>query len=66
MASGMGTSKPRLGDEYLSLHDKVIEELRQAILSGRLARIRLRSDVHVDRVRHHDEVVRRVSARRDA
>jgi len=36
MASGLGTSKPRLGDEYLSLHGKVIDELRQAILSGRL------------------------------
>lgn len=36
MASGLTTSKPRLGDEDLSLHGKVIEELRQAILSGRL------------------------------
>jgi DNA-binding GntR family transcriptional regulator len=36
MVSGLATSKPRLGDEYLSLHGKVIEELRQAILSGRL------------------------------
>src|SRR6195256_3047847 len=35
MASGLATSKPRLGDEYLSLHGRVIEELRQAILSGR-------------------------------
>src|SRR6202045_3628078 len=36
MTTGMGSSKPRLGDEYLSLHDRVIAELRQAILSGRL------------------------------
>src|SRR6195256_6545326 len=36
MVSGLATSKPRLGDEDLSLHGKVIEELRQAILSGRL------------------------------
>jgi DNA-binding GntR family transcriptional regulator len=36
MANGLATSKPRLGDQDLSLHGKVIEELRQAILSGRL------------------------------
>jgi DNA-binding GntR family transcriptional regulator len=36
MATGMGSSKPRLGDEYLSLHDRVIAEIRQAILGGRL------------------------------
>ena len=36
MATRLASSKPRLGDEYLSLHGKVIEELRQAILSGQL------------------------------
>ncbi|MGY0573694.1 GntR family transcriptional regulator [Bradyrhizobium sp. RDM12] len=36
MASRLGNSKRRLGDDYLSLHDRVIEELRQAILSRRL------------------------------
>jgi DNA-binding GntR family transcriptional regulator len=36
MADGLAISKPRLGDEFLSLHGKVIEELRQAIVSGRL------------------------------
>ena len=36
MAGRLGNSKRRLGDDYLSLHDKVIEELRQAILSRRL------------------------------
>jgi DNA-binding GntR family transcriptional regulator len=36
MADRQGNSKPRLGDNYLSLHGRVIEELRQAILSRRL------------------------------
>lgn len=36
MADRLGNSTRRLGDDYLSLHDKVIEELRQAILSRRL------------------------------
>ncbi len=36
MAGRLGNSKPRLGDDYLSLHGRVIEELRQAILSRRL------------------------------
>jgi DNA-binding GntR family transcriptional regulator len=36
MAGTLGTSKRRLGDDYLSLHDRVIEELRQAILDRRL------------------------------
>ncbi len=36
MTGRLGNSKRRLGDDYLSLHDKVIEELRQAILSRRL------------------------------
>jgi DNA-binding GntR family transcriptional regulator len=36
MAGRLGNSKRRLGDDYLSLHDRVIEELRQAILSRRL------------------------------
>jgi len=35
MAGRLGNSK-RLGDDYLSLHGRVIEELRQAILSRRL------------------------------
>ena len=35
MAGTLGNSK-RLGDDYLSLHGRVIEELRQAILSRRL------------------------------
>ncbi len=35
MAGRLGSSK-RLGDDYLSLHGRVIEELRQAILSRRL------------------------------
>ncbi|AUC95199.1 hypothetical protein QU42_35130 [Bradyrhizobium sp. UASWS1016] len=35
MAGSLGNSK-RLGDDYLSLHGKVIQELRQAILSRRL------------------------------
>jgi DNA-binding GntR family transcriptional regulator len=36
MAGTLGISKRRLGDDYLSLHGRVIEELRQAILSRRL------------------------------
>ena len=36
MAKRLGTSKRRLGDDFLSLHGRVIEELRQAILSGQL------------------------------
>lgn len=36
MAGKLGLSKRRLGDDYLSLHDQVIEELRQSILSGQL------------------------------
>jgi DNA-binding GntR family transcriptional regulator len=36
MAGRLGNSKRRLGDDYLSLHGRVIEELRQAILSRRL------------------------------
>jgi DNA-binding GntR family transcriptional regulator len=34
--AGATISKHRLGDDHLSLHDRVIEELRQAILSRRL------------------------------
>src|SRR6202045_5255261 len=30
------TTKRRLGEEHSSLHDQVVTELRQAILSGRL------------------------------
>jgi DNA-binding GntR family transcriptional regulator len=36
MAGRLGTPKRRLGDAHLSLHGQVIEELRQAILNGRL------------------------------
>lgn len=36
MALGTGSSKRRLGEEHSSLHGQVINELRQAILSGRL------------------------------
>lgn len=36
MVSRIGPPKRRLGDEYSSLHGKVIEELRHAILSRRL------------------------------
>jgi DNA-binding GntR family transcriptional regulator len=36
MVSTIGTSKRRLGEEHSSLHDQVINELRQAILSGKL------------------------------
>jgi DNA-binding GntR family transcriptional regulator len=36
MVSMIGTSKRRLGEEHSSLHDQVINELRQAILSGKL------------------------------
>jgi DNA-binding GntR family transcriptional regulator len=36
MAGTLGISKRRLGDDYLSLHGRVIEELRQAILDRRL------------------------------
>jgi DNA-binding GntR family transcriptional regulator len=36
MVSMIGTSKRRLGEEHSSLHDQVISELRQAILSGKL------------------------------
>jgi DNA-binding GntR family transcriptional regulator len=36
MAGRLGNSKHRLGDDYVSLHGRVIEELRQAILSRRL------------------------------
>jgi len=34
--AGMADSKHRLGDDFLSLHGRVIEELRQAILSRKL------------------------------
>lgn len=34
--AGMAISRNRIGDDYLSLHGRVIEELRQAILSRRL------------------------------
>jgi DNA-binding GntR family transcriptional regulator len=34
--AGMADSKNRLGDDFLSLHGRVIEELRQAILSRKL------------------------------
>src|ERR1700723_750050 len=36
MAVGSGSFKRRLGEEHASLHDRVVMELRQAILSGRL------------------------------
>src|SRR5689334_7594392 len=36
MAGRLANSKRRLGDDFLSLHGRVIEELRQAILSRRL------------------------------
>jgi DNA-binding GntR family transcriptional regulator len=36
MVGRLGHSKRRIGDDFLSLHGRVIEELRQAILSGRL------------------------------
>lgn len=36
MAFKTGTSKRRLGEEHSPLHDRVIVELRQAILSGQL------------------------------
>jgi DNA-binding GntR family transcriptional regulator len=36
MALMTGLSKRRLGEEHSSLHDRVVTELRQAILSGRL------------------------------
>lgn len=36
MALSKGLSKRRLGEEHASLHDRVIAELRQAILSGAL------------------------------
>jgi DNA-binding GntR family transcriptional regulator len=36
MVSTIGTTKRRLGEEHSSLHDQVINELRQAILSGKL------------------------------
>src|SRR5215468_5419037 len=36
MAGRLGNSKRRLGEDYLSLHGRVIEELRQAILSRKL------------------------------
>jgi DNA-binding GntR family transcriptional regulator len=36
MALTMGIPKRRLGEEHSSLHDRVVTELRQAILSGRL------------------------------
>jgi DNA-binding GntR family transcriptional regulator len=36
MALTTGISKRRLGEEHSSLHDRVVMELRQAILSGRL------------------------------
>ncbi|MDI1266966.1 MAG: GntR family transcriptional regulator [bacterium] len=36
MAGKLAISKHRLGDDHLSLHDRVIEELRQAILSRKL------------------------------
>jgi len=36
MALNTGSSKRRLGEEHASLHGQVINELRQAILSGRL------------------------------
>jgi DNA-binding GntR family transcriptional regulator len=36
MALTMGIPKRRLGEEHSSLHDRVVMELRQAILSGRL------------------------------
>jgi DNA-binding GntR family transcriptional regulator len=36
MAPNIGTPKRRLGEEHSPLHDRVVRELRQAILSGRL------------------------------
>jgi DNA-binding GntR family transcriptional regulator len=36
MALTIGTPKRRLGEEHSPLHDRVVTELRQAILSGRL------------------------------
>jgi DNA-binding GntR family transcriptional regulator len=36
MKGRLGNPKQRLGDAHLSLHGQVIEELRQAILNGRL------------------------------
>ena len=36
MALMTGTPKRRLGEEHSPLHDRVVTELRQAILSGRL------------------------------
>src|SRR5580704_10779677 len=36
MALRIGTPKRRLGEEHSPLHDRVVMELRQAILSGRL------------------------------
>ena len=36
MARTTGIAKRRLGEEHSSLHDRVVMELRQAILSGRL------------------------------
>jgi DNA-binding GntR family transcriptional regulator len=36
MPSISGTSRRRLGEEHSSLHDQVVAELRQAILSGKL------------------------------
>lgn len=36
MVSTIGTTKRRLGEEHSSLHDQVVNELRQAILSGKL------------------------------
>src|SRR5258705_3795641 len=36
MALMTGTTKRRLGEAHSSLHDQVVAELRQAILSGRL------------------------------
>src|SRR6202011_395791 len=36
MALTTGTAKRRLGEDHSSLHDQVVTELRQAILSGRL------------------------------
>lgn len=36
MALTTGTPKRRLGEEHSPLHDRVVAELRQAILSGRL------------------------------
>ena len=36
MALTTGLPKRRLGEDHSSLHDRVVTELRQAILSGRL------------------------------